>query len=266
MQPLRQYLGETSAQIEGWCDPFLWQALQPLHQLQKKRGISAPVAEIGVHRGKCLIGLILMTNAAEGNLAVDVFDMQEFNLDKSGKGNLEAFKKNLRLCDIPQQAVNILRADSLALQEREMHAVRPSSGGFSFFSVDGCHLVLHTMHDVRTAMELTLPQGIILVDDYYNPVWPGVHEGIARLYLLDQPKFVPLAYSCKKLFLCHVSYHAQYLKALTEFMQRHHPDTGLWFAKRYGYDTLTLAPNAVTGNLLVDMTADDSELLRAAAE
>ena len=52
---------------------------------------------------------------------------------------------------------------------------------------------------------------MIFIDDYYNPNWPGVQEGICKLFITDSPRFVPLIATCNKLILCHISYHAEYL-------------------------------------------------------
>jgi hypothetical protein len=78
----------------------------------------------------------------------------------------------------------------MAIEAPTIDAIRQASGGFSFFSGDGCHLVEHTMNDIRIAMQLTVPEGIVFVDDYTNSDWPGVHEGVARPYITARP---PLA-------------------------------------------------------------------------
>lgn len=44
--------------------------------------------------------------------------------------------------------------------------------------------------------------------------WPGEMEAVARLYLLRNFSFVPLAYVGNKLLLCSHSCHETYLKAM----------------------------------------------------
>jgi len=211
---VRAYLQGAFQTIEGWCSPFLWHLITPLAERQAELGVQGPVAEIGVYHGKFFIGLALTKGAAANNCAIDVFDMQQFNLDGAGKGDLERFRGNVLRAGLPEAAVAVMRADSMAITDYEVLQVRQATGGFTFFSVDGCHTPEHTINDIRIAMRLTRPEGIVMVDDYMNVNWPGVQEGVARLFLFDSPRFVPLAVALNKLFLCHVSHHAANLRLL----------------------------------------------------
>jgi hypothetical protein len=247
MTSLAEYLAGPFTTIQGWCSPLLWQAIQPIHEFQASNGMNRPIAEIGVHYGKFFIGLAKTKNADRANYAIDIFDMQEFNLDHSGKGSLERFEKYLAECGVARESVEILRTDSLAIDDGQIAQIRQKSGGFSLFSVDGCHLAEHTYIDVCTAMRLTAPEGVIMVDDYYNPSWPGVQEGVAKLYFTSVPKFVPLAFTCSKLFLAHISYHDIYLELVIEFLKKNHPETVIKKARRFGYDSITIVPDQKVG-------------------
>jgi hypothetical protein len=241
------YLRGPFAQVGGWCSAWLWQLITPLAERQAALGVTAPVAEIGVYHGKFFLGLVLTKGAAANNFAIDVFDMQQFNLDGAGKGDMDQFRANIAKAGVAEAAVTMLRADSMALQADAIERIRAASGGFSLFSVDGCHMVEHTINDVRIAMQLTVPEGIIFVDDYTNMDWPGVQEGIAKLYLMDSPRFVPLAVLHNKLFLCHISHHAAYLKhiqAAAAKLAGARTKTVL----RFGYPSLNLFPASGTGN------------------
>ena len=248
-EALSQYLNTAFHQTEGWCIPQLWQAIQPLSEFQTAKGVNNPVAEIGVYQGKFFIGL-MKTRPGLFHYAIDVFSMQEFNLDGAGKGNLEAFRTNVIKAGEDVNAVVCLERDSMTINHSAIEAIRAKTKGFSMFSVDGCHMVEHTINDMRIAMELTVPQGVIFVDDYYNANWPGVQEAVAKLYLLDSPRFVPLLYSCNKLFLVHISYHRQLLGRVQAFVQKYFPDTAMKLVTRFGYDTLTLMPNGQSGKYL----------------
>lgn len=239
-----EYLKTTFKSISGWCNPHLWQTIQPVHMIQQELGVSAPVAEIGVFHGKFFIGLVKTKNYPSHNLAIDVFDMQKFNLDGSGRGSAEEFTNNLRRSDIPSHQVEILKRDSMSITPSSVSEIAQQTGGFSLFSVDGCHMVEHTINDINLALDLTLPEGIIFVDDYYNANWPGVQEGVARLYLLQAPRFVPLAYTCNKLLLCHISYHDTYINGIVDFVRKHFPRTRMKKHRRFGYDTLSIFPAA----------------------
>jgi SAM-dependent methyltransferase len=240
----KAYLDGPFQIIKGWCLPNLWQSIEPLYEQIVARGNPGPVAEIGVYQGKFFIGLVKTMGAPTNNYAIDVFDLQEFNLDKAGEGNIEALRANLRSSGVDDAAVEFLKTDSMWLNDGDIRSLRADTGGFSMFSVDGCHLAEHTVNDIHIAMELTRPDGIIFVDDYYNPNWPGVQEGVARLYFGQVPRFVPLLFSCNKLVLCNISFHARYLKAVRDYLAAHYPGARVKLVKRFGYDTLTVVPEA----------------------
>ena len=243
IEKVAQYLDGQFHHIQGWCIPQLWNVIQPLHEYQKAAGITGPIAEIGVFHGKFFIGLALMKTGEGRHAAFDVFDMQRFNLDGAGKGNSESFRSNLRDAGFNDMATDIRRVDSMALGRDDLERVRAEHGMFSMFSVDGCHMAEHTINDFRIAMELTQPGGIIFVDDYLNPDWPGVQEGLARLYLNDCPKFVPVAYICNKLVTCHISYAREVYQHLVETVTRTFPTCKIKIVKRFGYDCLNVRPN-----------------------
>lgn len=237
------YLRGDFPQVGGWCLPHLWQAIQPLREAMAEEGPAGPVAEIGVYHGKFFIGLAKTMGAPTGNAAIDVFDLQRFNLDGAGVGDMAAFRANLARCGLGEGAVRLVRADSMALSDAALAELRAESGGYSMFSVDGCHLAAHTINDIRIAMALTRPEGLIFVDDYYNPSWPGVQEGVAKLYFADTPRWVPLIYACNKLILAHVSYHAGYLAKARAFIRKRFPMARVEDKPRFGCDTLTVIPD-----------------------
>lgn len=252
---LKDYLDGPFAEIAGWCNPGVWQAIQPLALAMAENGEIGPAAEIGVHQGKFFIGLVKTLDRADSpparSHAIDVFDLQAFNLDGSGKGNLDAFHGNLDISGIDPENVEVVRADSLSLTRSTTDRILAETGGFSFFSVDGCHRAEHTINDMEIAFALTRPDGIIFIDDYYNANWPGVQEGVAKYYLTNTPRFVPLLFACNKLFLCSLSWHRKYITAVWDFVKEHHPTTRMKKVARFGYDTLTLAPAPDTKTFVI---------------
>ncbi|MEP0315531.1 class I SAM-dependent methyltransferase [Hyphomonas sp.] len=237
------YLNGQFNGVKGWCGPHLWNVIQPLHEYQQAAGVKGPIAEIGVFHGKFFIGLAL-TKKGEGiHTAFDVFDMQRFNLDGAGKGDLQTFQNNLKEAGFGEEAIDIRKVDSMALTRHEIEHIREERGQFSMFSVDGCHMTEHTVNDFRIAMELTQPGGIIYVDDYLNADWPGVQEGLARLYLNDCPQFVPVAYASNKLFTCHISFAADVFKHLRDNVKESFPRCQVKTVRRFGYECLNVRPD-----------------------
>jgi hypothetical protein len=240
---LRAFVQGPFPQIAGWCSPYIFQTLHPIAEFQRSIGFTAPVCEIGVFQGKFFTALMKTSGLSAGHYAIDVFDMQEFNLDYAGAGNRAAFLKNVALAGEDPDLVTCIERDSTTFRQGELTRIRETVGGFSIFSVDGCHMVQHTINDMQVAMELTADKGVIFVDDYYNPSWPGVHEAVCKMYLTGNPVYVPFCYNQNKLALCHIGYHARYLDYLTRFVATHFPDTETKKVSMFGYDVLAMIPH-----------------------
>jgi len=117
VETVNAYLRDGIHDVGGWCIPQLWQSIWPLY---REIG-DGPVAEIGVFEGKFFIGLCKTfgTDASNHAAAIDVFDMQEFNLDGAGVGKLDVLKENLKAQDVDPDAVEYIQADSLSLTARD---------------------------------------------------------------------------------------------------------------------------------------------------
>lgn len=237
---LNAYLGSDIEGVKGWCIPQLWQSVWPIARTLG----NGPVAEIGVFEGRFFIGLCKTFGTAGKNraVAIDVFDQQQFNLDGAGVGKAEVLRSNLDRHGIGADHVEFMARDSLSLTSRDAAELIAKIGRVAFFSIDGCHEVVHTINDVDFAMSVTRHDGLIALDDYTNQNWPGVQEAVARMYLLGTPNFVPLVVTCNKLLLCSYSFHATYLETIATYLESHFPDTRVKRVRRFGFDSLTVQP------------------------
>ena len=122
--------------------------------------------------------------------------------------------------DYADARIQRLACEELTMQDGSLvRADAPE--GFTFVSVDGGHEVEYALSDIRLAMALAMPEGIILVDDFFAPDWPGVTEALARLYLHDRPQFVPLLAGYNKLLLCHRSHRQGFSRTLVQYIKDH---------------------------------------------
>ncbi|MEG4311023.1 MULTISPECIES: hypothetical protein [unclassified Microcoleus] len=56
--------------------------------------------------------------------------------------------------------------------------------------------------------------GVVILDDYYNQEWPGVHEGFIKYMIFHNKNLAPFAYHGNKLFLTTISWTKYYLNSL----------------------------------------------------
>ena len=109
-----RYLEHGMAEVQGWLTPCSASIIAHLSAHQLRLGLSGNVAEIGVHHGKLFILLANLTAPDEVAYAVDIFDDQHKNVDRSGKGDRVIFEDNVRKF-APHANVVVIQESSLEL-------------------------------------------------------------------------------------------------------------------------------------------------------
>jgi len=198
---LVEYLREMDRQVEGWFSPADGLAIGECLRLQETEGVKGDVAEIGVHHGKSFLAIAIGARSGEVAYAIDIFDKQNLNIDKSGSGNLDKFLANCRKFPL-RATVMPLAMSSLELARREKEFLTP----LRFLSIDGGHTRDITRNDLEIADRILVEQGICCVDDIIHFDWPGVISGViaflSKSSIWDRPNLVPFALLPKKLYFC----------------------------------------------------------------
>jgi hypothetical protein len=195
---LRAYVQGGHKTVQGWLDPTAVEPITVLSRTQAELGISGGIAEIGIHHGRLFILLHLLRRGDERSAAYDLFEMQDANVDASGKGDKETFLDNLRRHGCDSERIVVKSRNSLAMTPAE---VRADAGPVRLFSVDGGHTADITASDLALAEGSLCPGGIVILDDYFNESWPGVSEGAARYLSSGASKLVPVAIGGNKFML-----------------------------------------------------------------
>jgi hypothetical protein len=226
---LENYMNVGYNYIEGWVDPKLVYMIDHLNDIDINK--TGGVAEIGIHHGRFFIMLNQLVSPQDKSYAIDIFDEQNLNIDKSGEGSLLAFLHNLNNYDANQgKNVIVVQGDStdtsLELDKKIQNA------SIRFFSIDGGHTPQHTLNDLKIAERAVANQGVVIVDDILHPCWLGVLEGTLK-YLDNFPNLVPFALGDNKLFLCKLSYKEKYYNHMLTFPRKNHSGYSLKF---FGHD------------------------------
>jgi Methyltransferase domain len=198
---LQNYHENGFHKIEGWCNEQVLHMVDMLDDapINKKGGC----LEIGVHHGILYILLNQVIQRGEKSYAVDVFEMQNLNIDKSGAGSLDIFKKNLEKYDVHRGAnTHIIKGDSTD-SALDLEGVI-GRAALRFISIDGGHTVEHTISDLQLANKLIANEGIVILDDILSYHWLGVIEGFGR-FISNFPTLIPVAIGANKLYLCKIS-------------------------------------------------------------
>lgn len=194
---LAAYVRRGNRRVEGWLLPGAIDMICRAGQAQAAAGIQGHVAEIGIHHGRLFILLALLARPEEKAVAIDLFQQQELNKDRSGRGNLARFRANMSRY-AATSALVVHEGDSTEITGRDVIAL--AGGPVRLFSIDGGHTAATTLHDLETAEAALAPGGLIILDDCFNEFWPDVSTGVHRFFSSPR-RVVPIATGGNKTFL-----------------------------------------------------------------
>ena len=197
----------ADANVEGftqnkYINPILYQ----VHLIQNKHGCQGDISEIGVHHGKSFIPLLMLLADDEKGVAIDCYDQQHLNVDKSGKGSLTKLEENCKAVNKWEQVV-VCKGNSIDMNPEEW--LIDQNRKFRIFSVDGCHTKEATYIDLVNVASVMSNMGVIIVDDYLNLSWPGVRAGVDQ-FMSETKEWRPIFLGYNKMFLCRAIYYDIY--------------------------------------------------------
>jgi len=194
MQPsfLQRYL-EAFHHIQGWFSYDAALLFMAYHQLLARHTPPADVLEIGVHHGLSAIAIASMRGPRGRLVAVDLFEnLQDRNVSKSGEGVLSLFRQNFDAFYPDPGFLEVLVRPSVELLPRDL------GSRFTFCHIDGGHSRAETGSDLRLCHDISIAGGLLAVDDYFNPLYPGVCEGAVEFMLEHPGALRPLAIGYNK--------------------------------------------------------------------
>ena len=211
-QRLEHFNSHIYGHVEGWLGDRMWQIVNVIGTILDANGVCGNIAEFGVHHGLFLFLLNSLRHENEVCFAIDVFDEQRLNVDCSGRGSLAVFLSHVETLMASQRRFfRIVQRDTISFSTSEVIDLFGKKG-VKFLSIDAGHTIQHAFNDLSLAQEVLVPGGIVALDDYMSPHWPGVTEGFYRFTSSSNRRLRPLAYFQNKLFLTTVSEYGAYLQ------------------------------------------------------
>jgi hypothetical protein len=184
---LESYFGAFD-RIEGWFSRDAALMFMAYNEVLAAHGVAGDVLEIGVHHGLSTVALAAMRRDGAQLVAVDLFDeLQAKNVSGSGSGSRAHFERNMRAFFGDITFVRCIAAPSITLDPADL------GRGFSFCHVDGGHSARETYDDLDLCSRILLPGGVVALDDYFNPAFPGVCEGAIKFWLANDGVLTPIA-------------------------------------------------------------------------
>jgi hypothetical protein len=211
-QRLQHFKSHVFGHVEGWLGDRMWEIVTVLGRILDTNNVAGHIAEFGVHHGLFLLLLNTLRNDNEECFAIDVFEDQHLNIDRSGSGSLTVFLSHLEnMIGAERRFFHIVQRDTMSISTAEIAELFGKTG-LKFLSVDAGHTMLHACNDLHLAQEVLVPGGIVALDDYMSVHWPGVTEGFYRFMATRNRRFKPLMFFQNKLFLTTVSEQAAFLE------------------------------------------------------
>ena len=208
------YVRKELPSVAGWLAPESAEVISHLALEQIQSGLRGGIGEIGIHHGKLFLLLYLSLQDDERAFALDVFEDQGSNVDKSGRGDREIFLRNLAKVGGKEARVSIFATNSCDVSAESL---RLATGPLRLISIDGGHTENVTYNDMELAERLLLEEGVLILDDAYNERWPAVAAGAYRFLLEPGHRLRPFAVSPNKTYFCKSpNAAARYRKGLSD--------------------------------------------------
>jgi hypothetical protein len=196
--------------VAGYTESPALTLLQVVDNAQRAAGIGGPVAEIGVHHGQLFIAMKLLQRPGEASVAIDLFEDQDANIDKSGEGDRDQFLQNVDRWS-SRDGLIIHSGDSTKIKPGDI----PEMKDVRLFSVDGGHTEQIVLSDMRLSEASLADGGVVIADDVFNHQWPGVAVGTVH-YLEQGGALAPFYIGCNKVLFAHRDHADRYRRAIDE--------------------------------------------------
>lgn len=203
----RAFDEELAHSLPGWFAEVDRKIFETILAGMQGAGDVGPIAEIGVHMGASYVHLLRSAPPGQPVVALDVFEDQAHNYDRSGRGSRPIFERNVRKVfqgeteKLAQMVVQ--QANSIELRPQDVMSL---GGGrpFKFFHIDGCHTYNCTMSDLQLGEAVLDSRGVLVVDDVGTYKWPGVDEALGPFLQRAKGKrgMALLVLTAKKAYLC----------------------------------------------------------------
>lgn len=172
--PLVRNLFEPIRDVPGWFNLDDCGHFSLILAMQSAQGLRGDLLEIGSYHGR---STAVMASLLKNGERVHVCDAFEADAEDhyENKPSAENLMRNLRRVtpNLTDEQVVIHQCLSNDLKVEE-------SQKFRFIHVDGGHSAEQAYFDLCLSRKHLLPHGVIAMDDYHNPSWPGVAEGTDR--------------------------------------------------------------------------------------
>jgi hypothetical protein len=185
------YVKNVDGNIEGYFWPRDIIICGFLDAIQKNLGLSGDIAEIGLLYGKSFVFF--------DNLRQDGEELHGFDIFRNTTE--DDVWRNVKKFGLREGGVSILRRDTFQLSRRELE--NHLAKNLRLLHIDGGHRHEECYHDLSIFTPFLADQGVVIVDDIFSRVCPGVTSGLVDFCLSPEGRNLrPFLLGQNKIYLC----------------------------------------------------------------
>lgn len=209
-------------EIEGWLSPEATEITARLLGFQSRSRIRGGILELGVYKGKYLALLAALSRAENDRVVgVDAF-YERHGVFLPEIWRNDAIERILSACEragSDRSRVHLIAGLTTDVRGQQLRSLVPA--GFRFASIDAGHEAESVAHDLSLVAPVLADGGVIAVDDVFNPVVPGVAEGVCRFFERHAQVFSIAAFATggNKLFCTSRDWHDRFYRYCREIIE-----------------------------------------------
>ena len=187
---LNEFLNDEN-DLEGWFYPGDMLSLSLLNSIHTTSNVKGNIVEIGVYKGKSFSFLSHLLKESETLIGYDNFPDDCY---ESTKLALENYGANVQY--------ELIKADTSELNNDDIK-VKIDGKGIRILHIDAGHEYHEVFHSLLSFSPHVINNGIIVMDDYQDPEFPGIEAAVLDFCEIDRPRrFVPFFSGANKIYLC----------------------------------------------------------------
>jgi hypothetical protein len=211
---------KVCAEIEGWLDVSTATVTAELLNFQAAKNIKGSLLEFGVHKGRYLSLIYGFHDSEERVVGVDAF-FERLGvplLPQWRDHAMGVIKANVEKIWGEVSSLDLLAGLTSQIPFEKLKEYAPD--GYRFISIDAGHDAESVLGDLLICSRLLSVDGIIAVDDLFNPLVPGVSEGFFQ-WALDaggSASHSAIAFCGNKAFVSKEASHDLYYKFFSDLI------------------------------------------------
>ena len=197
----QKFINEISPQIDGWFYPLDMMMFAMTEFFSKAIAAKGDIAEIGVWKGKSLTLLALLADTSEQIYAMDLFSG---DLLEQTQVNISKFTNQQQSNRVQYITGNTADYSTEYLKSLFKNKLR-------FLHIDAGHEYHEVLHTLTLTAPFMQDNGIIVMDDYHDREFPGVHTAtLDYCFETTNGRWVPFLAGANKIYLANPVYAKQF--------------------------------------------------------